>query len=100
MLPSSHVLTISAGDYCANEGKNLGDYEMVGVHSVEIVNDILHQRIPHKFNLSIPSDAEVVVAYHSNSSLIGRFGTPKDEKKNIEYFTDSHGTALIPKRRL
>ena len=49
-------------------------------------------------DLKIPSLSEVVVGYQSTAYLLNRFGIPGDrERKNIEYFVDSHGTALIPK---
>ena len=98
MLSSSHVLTISARDYCDKEGKKLEDYDMVGVHSVEVTSNIVDWEIPPQFNLKIPSLSEVVVGYQSTAYLLNRFGIPGDrERKNIEYFVDSHGTALIPK---
>jgi hypothetical protein len=71
------VLNCSASEYVESVGKNLGDYELVGVHHAEYESDAKH------FVKYIPKNAEVVVNFTQH------------------YLDDSYyyanGTALIPK---
>ncbi len=80
-FPLERILTVSALDYCESVGKKLNDYEMRGVHVIQVNSQ--DNRPSYKvFADKVPSTAEVVVGYTMG---IARFGG---------YVS---GTALIPK---
>ena len=62
-FPIEKILTISAAEYCKNQGKELQDYKLVGVQSMWSF---------YSFQESIPAGTEVVVGFtHSERSYAG-----------------------------
>ena len=82
------ILTVSAQEYCDNQGKEISDYNLVGVHSTW--NRVLYGLVEgagSKFlDEVVPTNTEVIVGYD--------FGITS--RNNNLYFFES-GTALIPK---
>ncbi len=76
-FPKEKILTISAENYCKYVGKNLSDYNLVGVHSHDFFVDMNEDKFlpPQDIRWRIPSGTEVVVNYYAGD-----------------------GTALIPKQ--
>jgi len=77
-IPKEKVLTVSAKDYVASQGKTLNDYVMVGVS--DCVKKSLGKDIPS------PDGTEVIVNY--------QFGVIEDKKLGNTYCYA--GTALVP----
>jgi len=74
-FPEEKILTISAKEYCDSIGKQLSDYDLVGIHTKNI-------------ELGVPEGAEVVVCY--------RLGYAATNRYTYSWY---YGTALIPKEK-
>ena len=72
-FPREKILTISAIEYCESVGKQLTDYELVGVHAIALTNE------------AVPIGTEVIAGYR----LVYGGG-----KWSWEY-----GTALVPREK-
>ncbi|MBI2047297.1 hypothetical protein HYT26_04020 [Candidatus Pacearchaeota archaeon] len=99
LFPAEKILTISAFEYCENHGKNIKDYEMVGVHGYSNYlfdrKDLLSgyaKRLYNNDHLSsllirrIPPGTEVVVrlAYSSADDIasgVALIPKPKQQKQ-------------------
>lgn len=59
--PLEKILTVSVRDYCDSVGKDLKDYNLVGVH----VDDDLPicEKLIQAFRTKVPLEAEVVVGF-------------------------------------
>jgi hypothetical protein len=77
-FPREKILTISVKDYCENKGKNIADYELIGVRGEK------------PFDNSIPSGTEAIVSYIGG----GLYGNGACAGAEWEA-----GTALIPKKK-
>jgi hypothetical protein len=86
-FPLEKILSISARDYCDMHGKNIGDFEAIGVH----VNAYPGCRLREKFQIKVPPETEVVVEYHGNGLGGDGYGGGLVGLAN--------GTALIPRKR-
>ena len=86
-FPSEKILTISAEAYCKNQGKDVQDYEMIGVHGA---NDYLYdRRILQKY----PD-------YNRSGYLIYRIPPGTEAVVGLIYSRYiASGTALIPKQK-
>lgn len=71
-FPEEKILTSSAEEYCKSTGKNLADFNLVGVHGEYLA----------KFFANLPINTEIVVSYNS------------EYNDNDAFF----GTALVPKK--
>jgi len=91
-FPSEKILTISAEAYCKNQGKDVQDYEMIGVHGSSYylydrkgLSEIskVHPLLDHDvyFVCRIPPGTEVVVGLTYSKYI-------------------ASGTALIPKQKV
>jgi len=104
-IPKDNVLTVSARDYVASQGKTLADYNMVGVSDcIPAVNDDrFHERNKSAYATTIsihdipsPKETEVIVDYKLSNSDTG-FGTNGySMSRQIVCYS---GTALIPKHK-
>ena len=68
-FPQEKILTVSAEDYCKSAGKNLSDYQLIGLKSGNL-------------RLVLPENTEVIVGYGWMKDWNGKYQT---------------GTALVPK---
>ncbi len=101
-IPLEKILTTSAGDYCKSKGKDLSDYEMVGVHGSYsddnpfLGPDKLGEKVLYEFLEKIPYGTEVVVDYKTSSSQSKTFSLflPDEHYSRVD-----SGTALIPKKK-
>lgn len=92
-FPLEKILTISARDYCENTGKNISQYDLVGVH-YEDSGDCRDGDIAKYFIQKIPNCTEVIVGYMAYSG--GRGGEEGFYSPSSLLF-GAHGTALIPR---
>ena len=106
-FPLEKILTASAAEYCASEGKNLSDYELRGVFVVAtpmrsrqsggkeispLLNREVYMQAQHfaqKISENHP-DAEVVTNY--NESAV------QNSEYDVRFY--ARGTALIPRKNL
>ena len=64
-FPNEKILTISAKEYCESVGKNLSDYELIGVHKTMSYDNI-------------PKGTEIIVGYiPGNYQVVGTALVPK-----------------------
>ena len=100
LFPAEKILTISAFEYCENHGKNIKDYEMIGIHGYGNYlfdrKDLLSGRAKSLYNFSnlsnllinrIPPNTEVVVglAYSSADDIasgVALIPRPKSKKQS------------------
>lgn len=99
------ILTVTASEYCASVGKELGEYELRGIYYHSYFNlekkmdnpssvrdsDLaffLNSRVLRPFAVLVPTNAEAVVNYSFKLIQIGEI--------LLKY---ALGTALIPKRQ-
>ncbi len=98
------LLTISAQEYCLMNGKNLNDYQAIGVNvalskesSMFGDNDISRYR--EDLLKKIPPYTEVIVGFHENISSYFAY-KPRDDsvyyRDHIHNYLASE-TALVPK---
>ncbi|MBI2451828.1 hypothetical protein HYV50_01980 [Candidatus Pacearchaeota archaeon] len=84
-FPLEKILTISAREYCEMQGKDLSDYEPVGVHYYEGRSGEANQGLIN-FAKTVPKGTEVIVSYSARTI-------------NINFCVVAlQGTALIPKK--
>jgi len=81
LFPLEKILGTSAKDYVSSVGKNLTDYEFVGVHLCETV--YRPKTYLKEFQKAVPENAEIVVDY--------RFFCASGPRSIFS------GTALVPK---
>jgi len=86
-FPLEKILNVTPTEYCTSVGKELNEYELIGVHVGAGINQLLIE----EFQKVVPKDAEVVVGYTPHYSYSLGFIT----KGLVQ---QSEGTALIPKK--
>lgn len=86
-FPLERILTVSALEYCLSQGKQLRDYDLVGLHAKIVVTAReLDHDLKEELARNIPASAEIVVAY-----------TPSRSLNNFMFVQYADATALIPK---
>ncbi|MFA5953281.1 MAG: hypothetical protein WC812_01685 [Candidatus Pacearchaeota archaeon] len=99
-FPLERILNVSATEYCLNAGKELKDYDLIGVH----VDDDLPcgARLISRFQERVPSNAEVVVSFSyaiagGASGTSGVLGLSQTHRAFLNQYAS--GTALIPREK-
>ncbi len=89
------ILTISPQEWSEISGKNLRDYNVVGIQYQVVLDLHFNSAFTNEFSERVPDKAEVVVGYKCTSATVSPSGSSGDRTALI-YAT---GTALIPKHR-
>jgi hypothetical protein len=98
IFPLEKILTGTATEYCASVGRELSQYELVGVH----VDDDLEFGAPviKRFQEKVPVDSEVVVGFRytiggAGAGSSGVLGLSQTHSRTMNQYAS--GTALAPK---
>ncbi len=85
LYPLEQILELDIEKYLENKGKELGDYIIKGV----TVECVVPSSINRRFQMEVPTEAEVVVNYHRE--LYG------NHDSKVPSGANAYGMALIPK---
>ena len=116
LFPSEKVLTVSALDYCASKGRNLIDYDLIGVTFEAKDNGNKGRfdsegQIPDSdwiianFRQKIPKGVEAIVDFRfAYGGVAYAFGYSDTHETGVGKFRDlrsmASGTALVRKKKV
>ena len=104
-FPLEKILTASAAEYCASEGKNLSDYKLKGVFVV--VSPIYSERdekltsplLPREVYLQARHFAEQISKNHPDAEVVTNYNESAVQNSQYDVRFYARGTALIPRKK-
>ncbi|HZX12534.1 MAG TPA: hypothetical protein VFE88_03690 [Candidatus Nanoarchaeia archaeon] len=106
-FPLEKILTASAAEYCASEGKNLSDYKLKGVFVVVSPTEsrarqdekLISPLLTREVYLQARHFAEQISKNHPDAEVVTNYNESAVQNSQYDVRFYARGTALIPRKK-